>query len=848
MSSEKWVPTICWNCIEGWCSIKVKVVDGVATKIEGNTSSAGFDTLSKNLGRVCPKTFGQIQKLYNPNRIRTPLKRTNPTKGAGVDPKWVPISWDEALDTVAGKLKELRLKKETMRVWRGYGGPQAAGLKGTWEPFFMAYGPSQRVQGGSSIKCDMAEHLWANVTHGGFHCEPDVSLCNYLMLLSENPGGSGGGPENMHILEARERGMKVVAVDPVLSLTAAKADEWIPIRPGTDSAFLLSLINVILYEIQKFDIDFLKNMSDSPYLINGEGHFCRDKVTNKPLVWDPVDGKAKSFDDTTIKDYALEGTYTVDGAEVKPAFQKLKDHMVPYTPEWAAGITDIPATTIRRIAREWVDNARIGSTVQIDGITFPYRPVATKMGRAITGSMRAYQTVLAGHILAALVGSMEVPGGHCGGRWQPEESGDHGITPGPDSVPASEKTPFAWPPISYDCHESLFPYSKVYGLYSHLAFLNVVAPPEGYQVPSPEIYIQFHCNPVNSVGETAIVMEALKKIPMVVSFAYVLDEMTYFSDILLPDRIEFERFELVPTMRSVTTKRYAGAGMRQPVVTPLPGTMDISDVFTELAARIGMLEEYDKTINTFLGLAAPYELEPGKKYEWIEIVDRHCRSVTNGAHDVKWFQETSGFVAAVPDKVRYAIYTGMKETKLRYQLPYLEEVKRTGEELAQNLSRAGVNWWSTAEYVPLPVYVPPRFEKCDQRYDFYVTDSRSMQFSWGGNVDIPWLIELGGQVMAHDAIAMNARTAAARGIKDGDRIWVESEVGKIRGRVKLIEGIRPDTLAIVGQFGQWAMPVARETGRPSLSPLLPISYEWTDTMTGCMQGQVIKARVYKEQY
>ncbi len=845
MPIEKWVPTVCWACIEGCCAIKVQVIDGAATRVEGNTAPSGFDTLSKNQGKICPKAFAHIQKLYNPHRITGPLKRTNPGKGPGVNPGWAPVSWDEALDTVAARLKDIR-SGNTMRLWRGFGGPQTTSLIGTWEPFFTAFGPSQRVQGGSSIRCDMGEHVFGNIIHGGFHCEPDLTYCNYLILLSENPSGSGGGPANIQFSNARARGMKTVVVDPVFSLSAAKADEWLPIRPGTDAAFLLALIDVIVNEIGTVDREFLRTMTDAPYLVNAEGHFCRHNVNHKPLVWDPVEGRAKAFDDPSVKDMALEGSYPVDGGEARTGFQMLKDHVRQYTPEWAAGVTDIPSATIRRIAREWVENARIGSNIEIDGITFPYRPVATKVGRGITGSMHPYPTVLANHILGALVGALEVPGSHCGGRWKPEDS-NHGITPGPDGLPVVEKFPFTWPPISYDFHETLFPYSKQHGFYAHLSFLNVVAPRKGFEMPAPEAYIRYRCNPLSSIGQKDVVAGALMKIPFIVSIGYVFDEMTDYSDIILPEHTELERFELCPRFwRSAGAKRYYGYILRQPVVAPRHNTMDLSDILTGLAERLGFLKEYNAQINGYLSLKEPFALETDKKYAWTEIVDRHCRSLTKGAHDLAWFQENAGVVYPVSARQQYEVYLGMKENGVRYQLPYLEDVKKTGEELARHIASQGIDWWSTAEYVALPTYVPPIYEKCDSKYDLYVTTSKSMQFSWGMNADMPWLIELGHQVEGHDTIVMNAATAAKREIKDGDEVTVESEVGKVRGRVKLVHGIRLDTIAIVGQFGQWTMPVAKDTGRVSQSPLLPIRYEWTDKLVGTMQGQVVKARVIKD--
>jgi phenylacetyl-CoA:acceptor oxidoreductase len=105
--------------------------------------------------------------------------------------------------------------------------------------------------------------------------------------------------------------------------------------------------------------------------------------------------------------------------------------------------------------------------------------------------------------------------------------------------------------------------------------------------------------------------------------------------------------------------------------------------------------------------------------------------------------------------------------------------------------------------------------------------------------------EVAAQLKGVGDVLMNVKTGKTMGIKDGDMIWIESTTGKIKQRVKLCQGIRPDCLLISGQFGQWAMPVAKETGRATISTLLPISIEWTDKMTGNQQWIVVKAKVYK---
>jgi phenylacetyl-CoA:acceptor oxidoreductase len=114
------------------------------------------------------------------------------------------------------------------------------------------------------------------------------------------------------------------------------------------------------------------------------------------------------------------------------------------------------------------------------------------------------------------------------------------------------------------------------------------------------------------------------------------------------------------------------------------------------------------------------------------------------------------------------------------------------------------------------------------------------------NVGLPWVIEVSGQVKGVGDVLMNAKTAETRGIKDGDEIWVESPAGKVKQKAKLCQGIRPDCLLISGQFGQWTMPIAKDTGRASFSTLVPLSSDWTGKVTGNQQWIAVKAKIYKE--
>ena len=109
IQEDVWIPAICEStCVESPCLLRVHRVNGVAVGVEPNTQIGDWENLEKNHGRLCAKPYAQLQKLYNPHRIKNPMKRTNPEKGVGIDPKWERISWDEALDTIAEKLKKIR--------------------------------------------------------------------------------------------------------------------------------------------------------------------------------------------------------------------------------------------------------------------------------------------------------------------------------------------------------------------------------------------------------------------------------------------------------------------------------------------------------------------------------------------------------------------------------------------------------------------------------------------------------------------------------------------------------------------------------------------------------------------
>ena len=298
IADKRKVPVYCYQCVAGPDLMKVEVEDGIATRIESN-----YDVADQHPGggRVCVKAYGLIQKTYNPHRVAQPMKRTNPKKGRDEDPGFVPISWDEALEIVAAKLREIRAKG--LRDEEGYprlavsfgGGGTPTQYMGTFPALLSAWGAVDLgFGGGQGVKCYHSEHMYGELWHRAFIVSPDTPYCNYVINCGNNVEASGGVVGVWRQADARVRGLKRIQVEPHLSITGAVSAEWVPIKPKTDAAFLFALVHRILVERpwrEVCDVAFIANDTTSPYLVGPNGYYLRDPQSRKPLIFDLADGK-----------------------------------------------------------------------------------------------------------------------------------------------------------------------------------------------------------------------------------------------------------------------------------------------------------------------------------------------------------------------------------------------------------------------------------------------------------------------------------------------------------------------------------------------------------------------------
>ena len=889
IAEKKKVPVYCYQCVAGPDLLKVEVEDGIATRIESN-----YDIADRHPGggRVCVKAYGLIQKTYNPNRVSQPMKRTNPKKGRDEDPGFVPIAWDEALDIVAGKMREIREagvvdEQGLPRLATSFGGGGTpTQYMGTFPAFMSAWGPiDQGFGGGQGVKCYHSEHLYGELWHRAFIVSPDTPYCNYVINCGNNVEASGGVAGVWRQADARVRGLKRVQVEPHLSITGALSAEWLPIKPKTDAAFLFALIHRILIERdwrEVCDINFISNDTTSPYLVGPNGYYLRDPETGKPLIRDLADGLAKSFDGD-IRDPALEGTHrasgiekgpdgtvwTHDDAEARPAFQLLLDHVRGFTPEWAEAECDVPAERIRRVADEYLAHAMVGETIEIEGRELPFRPVAVMLGKGVNNGWGGYQTCWARTLLAALVGALEVPGGTLGtavklnrpaySRQLTVKSKGDGIMDYPFNPTTREE--WSAKPHIRNAYRTLVPlaadsaWSPALGP-AHLPWLFQKTRPDAWPVQAkPAMWINYRTNPAISSWNAPEVAERIAEFPFTVSFAYTRDETNHMADILLPEATDLESLQLIQIGSTKFTEQFwkhQGWAVRQPVADPVVDCKDITWIATELARRVGILESYNAAINRGAAGArladdkAGYDfaLEVGEPHPVEEIWDAVAKAASHGlsggeeVHGIDWFRE-NGFMLRPFPQLDWYLYPTLKEQGLRFEMPYQERLMRHGAELAERLHEIGVNWWDRQldEYEPLPGYKPfpdiwanhaSEVGEDPAAYPLWALTARSMQYSWGANVGIPLINEVANNIAGHKGVIVNRSTARELGIADGDRVAIESPTGITRGRAVLREGIRPDTVLMIGQFDHWATPYAKDLGLASLNSLTALSLSLTD--------------------
>ena len=425
----------------GMCSLACTVRDGRMVKVEPNGVGG------RDFRTICLKGISEVAHVYGKGRVQSPLKRVG-ERGSG---QFEPISWDQALDEIAALIKETQaahgrdsiMVVATAEADFGFLAPMLGAQTGGFDGIDVGIGngldPAMGFGAGYAM-CAPEARDWQRsklvLTVGSNYCESSLPNC-------------------FTFFDAKEAGAHMVTVDPHYSTTAGKSDEWIPIEPGTDAALFLGMTTHVI-EKGLVDAEFMARHTSLPFLVDAEsGLLIRDHEEaadaeepetgeqNPFFVIDPATGGAVPH--TQCASPALSGATQVDGRRAVTAWDLLRDAQRPYTLEWAAEVTGIPAERIAALAEEYAEG-----------------PSSLALGWG--GNDKMTNADIAGHaaaVLAAVTGNVAKPGAGIG-VYVGQSYNSHAPALGAWELPegwaaaSSEVSIYDMPFKENNCHAAIF--------------------------------------------------------------------------------------------------------------------------------------------------------------------------------------------------------------------------------------------------------------------------------------------------------------------------------------------------------------------------------------------------------
>ena len=402
--------TTCYMCACR-CGIDVHIKDNEVVHIEGNRDHP------VNKGVLCAKGASGIFQHKAASRLKKPLRRVG-ERGEG---KFEEISWDEALKIAVEWLSPIRKKSPEKLVFYT-GRDQSQSFTGWWAQKFGT--PNYAAHGGF---CSVNMAAAGIYTMGGSFWEfgsPDWDKTE-LMLLFGVAEDHDSNPIKRGLGKLKNRGAKVIAINPVRTGYNSVADQWLGIRPGTDGLLVLSIVHTLLKK-KKIDLDYLQSFTNSPFLVSvtstndSKGLFLKDKE-GCPLVIDHFSGELKRFSDKGVRP-SLTKSYSNENGSYKTVFSLLTEKYLDnaYSPKLVAPQCGLKEEQILRLADDIATTA-FNKSIYIDQSWvdfrgekrsgFTGRPVSFHAMRGISAHSNGFQTCRAIHLLQILIGSVDVPGG-----------------------------------------------------------------------------------------------------------------------------------------------------------------------------------------------------------------------------------------------------------------------------------------------------------------------------------------------------------------------------------------------------------------------------------------------------
>ncbi|MEO1638424.1 MAG: molybdopterin oxidoreductase family protein [Pseudomonadota bacterium] len=838
--------TTCYMCACR-CGINVHMKDGKVAYIEGNKDHP------VNKGVLCAKGSAGIMQHNAPSRLRAPLKRVG-ERGSG---EFEEISWDEALTIATDWLKPIRQEApEKLAFFTGR--DQSQSFTGFWA---QAYGTPNFAAHGGFCSVNMAA---AGIyTMGGAFWEfgqPDWERTKLFMLFGVAEDHDSN-PIKMGIGKIKERGAKMIGVNPIRTGYNAVADEWVGITPGTDGLFILSLIHCLM-KAGRVDLDYLARFTNASVLINEDpnsdqrGLFLRDE-DGQPQVIDRRTGELAPWNGEGVEP-DLSATYRAAGVTHRPVFHLMADRYLSddYTPEAVADRCGISADRIRAIA---ADLARVAfdEAFEVDQAWTDFRgkkhdkmigrPVSFHAMRGISAHSNGFQTCRALHVLQIILGTVEVPGGM---RFKPPYpkpatahpkphgkvtpgaalDGPHlGYTHGPEDLLIEEDGT----PKRIDKAYSWENPMSAHGL-MHMVISNAHA---GVPYKIDTLFMYMANMSWNSSMNTSGVMNMLTDkdengdyvIPRIIYSDAYSSEMVAYADLILPDTTYLERHDCISLLdRPICEGDAVADAIRWPVVEPDRDVRGFQSVLCDLGARLGMPgfvnEDGSSKYKDYADYITNHIRRPGvgPLAGFRGNGDDHGRGEVNPNQIDRYIANGGFWMEHVPDDAAYykpfnaayqdwAVKMGFYDAVAPYIFQLYVEPLRKFQAAAE-----GIGTRQPPDHLrnrikgtmdPLPIWYAP-FEDGSVDTDEYPVHAltqrpMAMYHSWG--TQNAWLRQIHG----HNPLYVPTKIWDANGFKDGDWAKVSSAHGSIVVPVAHQAALNANTVwtwnAIGKRKGAWAL-------------------------------------------
>ncbi|MCP4249752.1 MAG: molybdopterin-dependent oxidoreductase [bacterium] len=847
--------SVCLACHSA-CGIRCKLVDGTLVKIDGNPYHPNcreehlpFDTDPAEArlapARVCAKGQAGIQVLYNPFRIKEPLKRKAGTaRGAG---EWETISWDQATQEIGDQLLALRkLDAETDPAnpadpWLGplanqvvfSGGRNEHGQKEFTDRFWgSGYGTINKRHDHTSI-CEVSHHVGYQFATGlGVAGKPktkgatDLPNCEFVLWFGSDPLAANfpfiaQARKLVDMLNGDPAG-KLAVVDPRCNVAASKADWWLPILPGTDAALALAIARYII-DNGLYNTTFLENTTQDAADADGELN-----LTDAPRLVKIVDGRATAYlrsDEAglggTADDFVvwsggaavqadavaagelLPGQQEVNGLTCKTAFEVYADQARSKTvAEWAA-ICEIDTATIEAVAAELTSHGRKASVEHYRG------PVQHTNGTYTSWAIINLNTLIGnynwkgGHIFTGK--HWHETGGKDGNQYSPKNVTD-GVSTGGVQITRINENYEDSQEYANKADGEKYPATRPWFPFASMFNYQEIVPSIEDQYPYACGALILYWNDIaysTPAGRAAVerVLADEEKVPLIVSVDIEMGETTAFADYVLPDTTYLERWSTPHLAYAIATET---SGVRQPVVGSFDGDMN----YAPYLPNTKMLEDILIALGKHMSLPQDGADVDGNPIEMNNAWDWHKQLIGNIAG------EGDGVPGADLDAKRdYVLARGGRfedyaEAYDGEQMnhTFTDPIYFFNETLAKAIdSMTGASFDGHAKYEPIADLSGALVDETDAAYPLRLLTYKQAWHSMARTICNPWLVS----VMPENFVEINAADARdlLGGVRTGDEVLVTSAShleGSV-GRAFVTETIRPGVVAIAHSFGHWQM-------------------------------------------